>query len=229
MEHSHAMQPESVLENVGWVRSLALQLAGHTISADDVAQETWIRVLRNPPPEGVSFRKWTAGTMRNVVLERSRQSHRRRERESRVARERKREHELEIRHQVAIERDVVQQVMQLDEPYRNVVLARYFEHKEIAEIASIEQVSVSAIKSRLMRAYAKLRARMVEQPDSPAGAFLCMAIGKSSKIAATAMAGEAGAFTAVKATLVGAGWRNHRFPDRCTHQPRSGGNDRSAT
>ena len=53
---------QDVLANVGWVRSLALQVAGHGVSSDDVAQETWLRVLRNPPPKGVALRDWIAGT-----------------------------------------------------------------------------------------------------------------------------------------------------------------------
>lgn len=178
------LSPEATLQNVGWVRSLALCLVGYSIQADDVAQETWIRVLRNPPPDGVPFRKWVRGTMRRVVLEQSRKATARKDNETAAGKERLETTPAQFEEQVAIERDIVEHVMSLKEPLRRTVMLKYFDRLTVKDIAQAEGTSSSAIKTRLSRAYEELRERMRSHPTSAAGAWLAFALPGQVKVAA---------------------------------------------
>ncbi len=211
MNTTDKLNAESVLAHLGWVRSLALQVAGHRISSDDVAQETWLRVLRNPPPKGVSMHDWIAGTARKVAIELSRQTHRRKERETIVAKAARAEAEAHTVRQVEIERDVVAKVMELKEPLRSTVLNRYFDNMSTKEIAARHDISVSAVNSRLSTAYASLRRGLTRQPDSVAGAFFCLALEDAAKAASGGflssgvLSGKPAALIAATLTIAGVG------------------------
>lgn len=203
MNQTDHLDAESVLAHLGWVRSLALQVAGHRISSDDVAQETWLRVLRNPPPQGVSLHDWISGTARKVAVELSRQSHRRKERETIAAKAARSESESQAVRQVELERSVVDSVMELKEPLRRTILSRYFENMSAREIAARDNIAVSTVNTRLSTAYATLRQRLTKQPDSVAGAFFCVALEGSAK-GASSLTIPAGAFAGKPAALVAA-------------------------
>jgi RNA polymerase sigma-70 factor (ECF subfamily) len=203
MNQTDKLDAESVLAHLGWVRSLALQVAGHRISSDDVAQETWLRVLRNPPPQGVSLHDWISGTARKVAVELSRQSHRRKERETMAAKAARSESEGQTVRQVELERSVVDSVMELKEPLRRTILSRYFENMSAREIAAQDDIPVSTVNTRLSTAYATLRQRLTKQPDSVAGAFFCVALEGSAK-GVSSLTFPAGTFASKPAALVAA-------------------------
>jgi DNA-directed RNA polymerase specialized sigma24 family protein len=54
-----------------------------------------------------------------------------------------------LRSQAEVLRTVVEAVLALDEPYRSVVLARYFRGWEIKRIADETRVPIATIKARL--------------------------------------------------------------------------------
>lgn len=167
------ISPTAVLQHVGWVRALALKLAGHGDVADEVAQETWLRVLRNPPPSGIGLRPWMVGTMRRILMERSRKERHRREREKTVTSELARERTVddELDRQVGVERGIVAHVLELDAPVRRTLLLRYFEELSIEAIAAQEGLTESGVRTRLHRGYVALRARLAGDHRSAAGAW----------------------------------------------------------
>src|SRR5262245_9101153 len=77
---------ELLLEHSVWMRRLARSLVRDVERAEELSQETWLRVLQHPPRLDRPFRGWIATVMRNLVRAERRGSARRGERERLSAR-----------------------------------------------------------------------------------------------------------------------------------------------
>ncbi|QDV07065.1 RNA polymerase sigma factor [Planctomycetes bacterium Poly30] len=174
MEQESGWSTEAVLHNVAWIRRMAGRLVAGPEAADELAQEVWVRSLQKPAPEGVAPRAWLMGVLHRTRTETRRSALRRREREAAVARP-DRDGTGQLEHQVAIERDLVERVLKLEEPLRRTVLMRYFQGLDVQAIASREGLTESGVQSRLNRAYAALRRQLARTPGSPAGLWLAAA------------------------------------------------------
>ncbi len=128
------VDPQVLLEHAGYVRGLARRLARDAHEAEDLAQETWLAFLRARWTEICSPRRFLAGVLRNRFRQSRRSSERRRIREE-VAR-----HQgiasanglitpsaLEALERAELAREVVGLVLELDEPFRSVILLRFGE------------------------------------------------------------------------------------------------------
>lgn len=141
-----------------WMRRLALTLAGDDHDAADLEQDTWVKLLRNPPDRKVSLRAWIATVMRNTA----RNSHRGRTR--RVARE-----ELWSRGQPGLveggaeglDGDVAQvlrrAVERLGEPYHEAIALRFYSQLTPKEIGEHLGIPAATVRTRLRRALQRLR------------------------------------------------------------------------
>ncbi|MFN0207267.1 MAG: sigma-70 family RNA polymerase sigma factor [Planctomycetota bacterium] len=162
------MPPETVhlsdlLTHDAFVRSLARSLVYDSSTADDVAQEAWLSALQNPPHDGGSIKSWFATVVRNFSSKSRRGSVRRAIRERAHVRDEIAPSTAEILEREAVRRRVVEQVVSLDEPYRTVVLLRYFDHLPPRDIARKLQIPVETVRTRLKRALIQLRERLDEQ------------------------------------------------------------------
>lgn len=148
---------EAALRHRTWVRALAASLVGESSLADDVAQEAWTRVIASPPPSDATWRNWLGGVVRNVVRDTRRSNARRARREAEVARSEADESSSELLERVEEEGVLVQLVLDLDEPYRSVILRRYFDGWSIARIAQTCEAPEPTVRTRLRRGLAQLR------------------------------------------------------------------------
>jgi RNA polymerase sigma-70 factor (ECF subfamily) len=151
------MDAETLLRHDPFVRSLARSLVRGAEEADDVAQETWVAALEHPPRPGPGLRGWLATVARNVVRQGRRRRARRIERETRVARSEGVPSDGEIRAREALRRRVVEAVLALPAPARDVVVLRHLEDVPPREIARRLGLPVETVKTRLKRALARLR------------------------------------------------------------------------
>jgi RNA polymerase sigma factor (sigma-70 family) len=120
---------------MAWVQRLAGALVRDPASAEDLAQEVWVAALAQRPDASGPFKPWLRAVARNLSRLRARS----------LAREEKRrlllqdaEHSLgadELLARVQTERELVELVCALEEPYRAVVLLRYHEGYSAARIA----------------------------------------------------------------------------------------------
>src|SRR5262245_45041089 len=142
-----------------WVHALALRLVRDPGAADDVAQQTWLAAIEDPPRPG-NVRGWLAAVVRSKAwkLRRSRERRAHHE-EMAFAAPRERPPE-EVVASAEVQRRLVNAVMELEEPYRSTVLLRYFESVPPAEIARRTGVPHDTVKTRLRRANEMLRARL---------------------------------------------------------------------
>ena len=82
---SPELSPEALASQAGWVRRLARGLAKDPVLAEDLAQETLLRALEQPPREPRNLRAWLATVLRNLQRQAFRGDQRRHLREQRVS------------------------------------------------------------------------------------------------------------------------------------------------
>lgn len=156
-----ALPPDVMLAHAGSIRALALSILGDEHAAEDVLQETWIRALEKPPPRHDSIGGWLRRVAEGLAISRLRSEGRRRVRETHWVEDRDCAHSsYDATERAEVLRAVVDEVLALDEPYREAVMRRYFEGLPPREIATATDASVATVNSRLQRAQAKLKEKL---------------------------------------------------------------------
>jgi RNA polymerase sigma-70 factor (ECF subfamily) len=144
-----------------------LFLTGKREVAEDLFQETWMRVLlRGAQYNGKArFDTWLFTIARNLVIDLSRKRQMASLDEMSEAGEDERPFEVAIDgpsplDQFAIREDraeVAEVLLKLEPNYREVLILRFHEEMSLEEIASFTQAPLSTVKSRLYRGLAALK------------------------------------------------------------------------
>jgi len=154
---------------LGWIRGLALQLVTDAAAADDLVQETVMAALKRRPStnedRGEGARAWLTAVLRKQAKYALRTTRHRRQREERAARAEALPDSTELIARAETQRALSEAVFSLSEPYRSVVLLRYFEGLEPTEIAAQRGVPAATVRSQLSRALAELRATLDRRHD----------------------------------------------------------------
>src|SRR5262245_32690612 len=122
-----SLQVEKLLEHAAWIRALARRLVRDPAAADDAVQRTWLAALEHPPGEGTPIRRWLAAVLRNSVRQEKRSEERRAARLPLAARPDAQPPASDVVERAAIQRELVEAVMDLEEPYRTTILLRFFD------------------------------------------------------------------------------------------------------
>lgn len=149
---------EALLEHAQWVTKLARDLVRDRHVAEDIVQETWLAFLRRPPGRGHALRPWLARVVRNQASMYLRGRGARSARERDVARPEASLDTAEIVERGELQRELIDAVLGLAEPYRTTLLLRYYEELSPSQIARVLGVRASSVRSRLVRGQQKLRA-----------------------------------------------------------------------
>lgn len=196
MKHTTAttsIEMESLLVHTEWMRRLALGLLSEPTLAEDLVQDTWVQLLGRKDPSSRVSRAWLATVLRNLARTRFRRraSRSRVEELHRKRRSSKNPSTAELVSRVESQRGLARMVLELDEPYRAVVLLRFFEDLEAKEIARQLGIPSSTVRSRLQRGLARLRERLDRQTEGEAENFLGgFVVGTSSKLGSGARSSE---------------------------------------
>lgn len=168
MKSTEHPQIEALLAEQHWLHNLARTLVRDPNAAADLEQETWLAALNAPP----GFLDGGRGWLRTVI---ARVANRKRNEEGlRDQRERwaSRSEALPSSERAATRAEnvkaLVEATLELDEPFRQVVLLRYFENLQPTQIAAQLGIPASTVRSRLTRAHRKLRESLtgiVEESD----------------------------------------------------------------
>ncbi|HEX6883362.1 MAG TPA: sigma-70 family RNA polymerase sigma factor [Planctomycetota bacterium] len=153
---------ESLLSHQNWALRMARRLVREESEAEDLVQRTWMAALRRPPQSAIGAKAW----IRKVILN--------------LARERHRRSQARVRHEPgpgtepaseggeafeSIARDEIHQLlserlMQLAEPYRTVVLQRFYEDLTSVEIAQRLGIPAGTVRWRLKIGLDQLRGEL---------------------------------------------------------------------
>src|SRR6185436_17181081 len=154
---------EGLLTHSEWLATLARRLVVDRSAADDLVQDTWLAALRNPPREVHSLQAWLSRVARRLA--RVRDPLRRgcdacvEERESVPSTD-------EVVSRIEEERRLARLVLELEEPYRTVVLQRFYQGLSSVRIARIEHVPEATVRTRTRRALGLLRERLDRESGS---------------------------------------------------------------
>ncbi len=154
------LTPEDLLQHAGWIRNLARKLLQDEAAAEDVVQQTWTAAIERRPSARTELRGWLWVVARNFAL--------RRRRQDRVLRRVQDAESLSATMTGpadAVERGesarlILDAVLRLPEPSRQLLLLRYFENQPPREIARITGMTGDAVRSQLKRARARLRSQL---------------------------------------------------------------------
>ncbi|MBL8726582.1 MAG: sigma-70 family RNA polymerase sigma factor [Planctomycetes bacterium] len=157
-DHARARQ---LLAEGAALRSLARALLGGHADAEDLVQDTLLASLQSPCPDA-GRRPWLVGTLRNLALLWRRTSTRRAAREVAAAAAPKpgEGDPAAIAAQAEAMREVAAAVHELEEPFRTVVVLRFWRGLLPEAIAQQLGVPRNTVRSRLQRGLERLRARL---------------------------------------------------------------------
>ncbi len=148
-------QPEAWAQVSSALQRIAFAIVGDEGDAEDVVQGAWLEALKNPR-DGQS-----QGWMRRLVRFRALDALRRRRRNPDVLEgDVPEEATPDMRWKLDAQREVLEAVNALKEPYLSTVVLRYFEGLGPKEIAAKLHVPERTVKTRLTRAHAMLRERL---------------------------------------------------------------------
>lgn len=151
---------DDLLAHADWVRGLARRLVADEASADDLVQDAWMAALRNPPSEPRNLRAWLGRVVHNRAIGRARQEDRRSGREEYAAREEALPSALDVVAEANRSQDVAAEVLALDEPYRTVLLLRFWRDLSPKDIGRQLERPVGTVKTQLQRGLERLRVRL---------------------------------------------------------------------
>jgi len=171
---SPAVTMDALLANSGWVRALALSLVRDGQGADDLVQEMWLRALESPPTRADTAGGWLATVLRNLARDGWRRDGRRTARESAAARPEALPPTSDLVARAEAHRTLIDHVTGLREPYRTVVLLRFFEDLPPREIARRLELPPATVRTQLHRALGMLRASLDGTPDGRDGWALAL-------------------------------------------------------
>ncbi|QDV04788.1 ECF RNA polymerase sigma factor SigW [Planctomycetes bacterium Poly30] len=172
------MDLDRLLAEREWLRRLARRLVHDAEAAEDLAQDALLIALQRGGAyrEGNSsraLRGWLSTVVRRLSAQRFRGDARRRDREAAVARWESSDPDALER--AALQRDVVDEVLRLDEPYRTAVTLRYLESLTFDEVAVRQSIEPGAARKRVTRGVQQLRVQLDGRPGGRSAWMAAMA------------------------------------------------------
>lgn len=154
------MTPEELLVHSDFMKRLVRSLVGNKDQAEDVLQQTWLTALERQNTGGVPTQTFLSRISRNVVRAMYRGEKSRRARERKYVDHKKLLEPEEIASLEEARRRLIESVLKLKEPYRNVILRRFYDDMSPKEIADRFGLSVNTVRTQIKRGVKMMRDMM---------------------------------------------------------------------
>ncbi len=168
----HSVHQKELLAQIGWVRSLAIQLVRDPDIADDLTQDAMLVALTSSVEKPASVRGWFASILRNLSRTQGRSERRRSEREDLLRVPDRLPSTLQVVERAGAYQEIVAELMQLAEPYRSTLLYRFFDGLSLREIAERMSLTESTVSTRTQEGLRRLRLRLKPNDESEGLAWL---------------------------------------------------------
>ncbi|MEM9379907.1 MAG: sigma-70 family RNA polymerase sigma factor, partial [Planctomycetota bacterium] len=155
-----ALDLDSLTRNHARARRLARALVRSDDEADDLVQDAWVRAIERGPRDPGALGGWLATVVRRLAVNARRGGGRRRDREEEAARHEALPSSADIAARVEVEARLLRALESLAQPHRTVLRDRYLGGLEPAQMAERDGLSHEAVRSRLKRARAAMRAQL---------------------------------------------------------------------
>lgn len=203
MTPSIPQDPARLLSDLDFVRSLARSLCADEHTADDIAQEALVRAIEPSATPAANRRGFLTTLTKNLLHNRRRAELRRRQREQQAATSGAAPSAAEVLEREQLRGAVVRAVLELSDPYREVILLRHYRGYDVARCAIELQVPESTVRTQLSRGIERLRQRLDKDHDGDrskwVGALLPLAMPTAGSSPGTT--GSAAAPTAKKVAV----------------------------
>lgn len=153
------IQIEALLQHSSWLRRLAQDLVGHPDRAEDLVQETFLKVLQNPPRDAANPRGWLRIVLVRIAANWRREAAARGWHERNASRAESWS-PADVENSAVLQRRLAEAVHELEEPYRTAITLHYYEKLTAEEIVRVQGISYENVRKRLERGRDKLRARL---------------------------------------------------------------------
>jgi len=177
-EHDRPLPPlDNLLQHRAWVSAVARRLLRDEQAAEDLAQEAWLRALRSPPDPARDPKPWLRRVLKNLASNARRGAGRRAHHES-AAGERALPAEALVKSPAVLvaeaeqHRRLVGHILDLEEPFKTVLVLRFYEGLRPSEIAQRTDTAVGTVHSRLSRAVGRLKARLDAEEGGDRNAWI---------------------------------------------------------
>lgn len=151
---------QDLLAQASWIRALAKRLVSDSAEAEDLAQETLVVALCRPPAADRPLRPWLSKVLHNRIAGFARGKRGRAAREATVAREEALPSSAELAARAESQRRLVSEVLALEDPYRTLLLLRFYEGLSPMEIARRLGKPPGTVRGQLSRAIDRMRERL---------------------------------------------------------------------
>jgi len=185
---------DDLLAHASWVRRLATTLVHDAAQAEDLAQEVFVTALRRQPAHLDHPRAWLAAVARRLAITRGRTESRRALREQAAPERGPAPPTDDLVAEAERGRELAKLVLSLAEPYRTVVLMRYWRDRPPRRIARELGRPVETVKVQLRRGVEHLRATLDAQHgdrDSWAVMLLPLAVPRTAAALPTGLVAAA--------------------------------------
>ena len=162
---SEVPSAEHLLQDIAWLRGLATTLAHDRDDADDLVQEARIAAWQRQPDASRSMRGWLTKVVRDLAGMKRRSDRRRAARHAFADDTQASTAPDDLLAQMRLQKRLVELVLELDEPYRSTIIARFIEGRTSASIAKSLGIPAGTVRKRLHEALSRLRAGL----DADAG------------------------------------------------------------
>lgn len=198
---------DSLLIHASFVQRLARSLLRDEHAADDLAQDVLVAAWKHEraATKGNVTYGLLATIARRLATNRARGERRRIARESTSTNEIAATSPEQILDRETLRRHVVEAVLELEEPYRSTVIARYLDELPAEVIARRNGIPLETVRTRLKRATASLRERLERDlgKDWRVGILGIVGVGPGTAIVTTAV-GISGWIVTAGFVLIGA-------------------------
>lgn len=188
-----------LLRHGAFIQRLAHELVRDPHVADDLAQEARARWLEQGSAPLARPRAWLRRVLHNLSINRAAAEERRRRREELSARGEALPSAATDAAEAELLHAVSAAVLELDEPYRSTILARYYHGVDARRLAEDSDTPLATVRSREQRALARLRERLDRERGGRERWALALAgLGNGAKVviplwlAAACLAGSLG-------------------------------------
>lgn len=203
-EHDRPLPPlESLLRHRAWVCAVARRLLRDEQAAEDLAQEAWVRALRSPPDPDRDPKPWLRRVLKNLASNARRGAGRRARHEHAGGAHRERARRAARSPEALVaeaeqHRRLVGHVLDLEEPFKTVLVLRFYEGLTPPEIARRMDTAVGTVHSRLSRAIGRLKRRLDVEEGGSRRAWLAglLPLADTRDLAPVAASGGTAAATA---------------------------------
>ena len=165
--------PLSDPAELAWLRRLAGSLVRSDADADDLAQETWLRLRLTPRGPRSGFRPWARQALENLIQRRFDSAERRARRERRVASGEVSDSPHAAAETLDLHRELLAAVDSLPPDLGEVITLRYLEGLPPREIANRTGLRARNVETRLRRGLETLRLRLDRRYEDR-GAWVAM-------------------------------------------------------